>query len=718
MNVISYEGKIVEEELRNIDYTICVKRQYKKKSIRYINLPCAFDIETSNIDELRIGVMYEWTFGISNLVIIGRRWEEFDELIEILNKVFNLSVNTLLCYIHNLSFEFQFIRKRIGWVDVFSTDSRNPIKALSNKGIEFRDNVILSGTDLRTVARNLSKHKISKLNTLDYYKVRNYETYLSEDEIQYCINDVVIVLYYIEEQMEIYGNVANIPLTNTGRVRRYCSNYCLKTTNKEGKECRDLNYVEKVQNLRMTPELYDWTKKAFRGGFVHANTFNSRSLISDVDSWDKISAYIWALDTKKYPSSNFVKVEDLDSYKFNYYINNRCCLFKMTFYNIDIKDDAPDAYISYIGDKMYAEGYKPLDNGRIRHADLLTIYLTEVDYKIIERIYKWDRKCCDSIYVAFKDYLPKKLIECTLSLYRDKTVLKGSEDVMSYQLLKSLLNSVYGMIVQDNIGKGIYNYNGKWSHTDNNIEEEINRYNSSKSRFTFYCWGLWVTAYCRESLWDAIINMGVEDQIYSDTDSVKCCNGDKHMEYFERYNNSIAEDIKKVCDHYKLDISYFYPMNKYGEVKMLGAWEYEGRYNKFKTLGAKQYMHMEEIEYGPNKVCPIKFINKHGRFNGDKFEEYTLTCSGVTKKAIDYLLKSNDPFKEFSNNLVVPAEYTGKLASVYNDDEINITITDYLGNSVKCKELSSVYLTPVEFSLEEGDSFIDWIKEEIFNVQI
>lgn len=715
MRVINYERETVDRILNEMEYRTIVKRGYRSKSKSYIDLPCGFDIETTNLDEYKIGVMYEWTFGIKDLIIIGRRWEEFRELVGILYKAFNLSKNILVCYIHNLSFEFQFMRKMFEWVDVFSVDSRTPIKAVTTNNIEFRDSVILSGTDLRTVANNLTKHKVKKLNTLDYGKVRNSKTPLTEAEIQYCINDVLIILYYIEEQIEIYGNIANIPMTNTGRVRTYCQDKCLRTVNKKGEPCRDMNYVEKVQYLTLTEEIYEWTKKAFRGGFVHANLYNTDEVIENVDSWDEMSAYIWALCTQKYPITNFVKVENIDRYKFNYYINNRACLFKATFYGLEIKEDAPDAYISHIPNKMTAKGYE-LDNGRIRKADVITMYMTEVDYNIIKKIYNFDKVCCDSMYIAFKDYLPKKLIECALHLYKGKTLLKGTDELTNYRLYKDMCNAVYGMIVQDNIGKGEYKYNGEWSHNETNEAVEIDKYNKASNRFTWYCWGLWITAYCRERVWDAIINVGKDDQVYSDTDCVKCLNGDLHKAYFEESNNKVAEQIKAVSDKYNLDINDFYPVNKYGEVKMLGAWEYEGRSNKFKTLGAKQYLYMKEIEYGKGKVCPIKFINKHGRFNGDKFEEYTLTCSGVTKKAVRYLLTKDDPFDAFGDNMVIPAEYTGKLASVYTDSYKSIEVVDYLGNKDTCEELSSIYLMPVEFSLEEGDEFIEWLRGEMFNV--
>ena len=52
------------------------------------------------------------------------------------------------------------------------------------------------------------------------------------------------------------------------------------------------------------------------------------------------------------------------------------------------------------------------------------------------------------------------------------------------------------------------------------IEDLLSRYNKSWSRFLFFPWGVWCTAYARKSLWAGIIACG-PDYIYSDTDSLK-----------------------------------------------------------------------------------------------------------------------------------------------------------------------------------------------------
>lgn len=100
------------------------------KGCKFYNVPSAFDIEVSSFyrDEdgstytyeqyTKLGVkmekcaiMYVWQFGINGYVIVGRTWDEFVTMCNTIAQTLELSPNKkLIVYIHNLSYEFQFIR--------------------------------------------------------------------------------------------------------------------------------------------------------------------------------------------------------------------------------------------------------------------------------------------------------------------------------------------------------------------------------------------------------------------------------------------------------------------------------------------------------------------------------------------------------------------------------------------------------------------------------
>ena len=272
--------------MSTIEYTTI-----KKKKITYLNLECGFDIETTSTlleNGEKVAFMYEWTFGIKDgeHICYGRTWEQLLELCQKLHNYFELSDERILvCYIHNMSFEFQFMRNYFNWVRVFSVDDRKPIKALCDFGIEFRDSYILSGYSLEKTADNLQSHKIEKLvGDLDYSLIRTQDTLLTDKELQYCENDVLIILYYINEQIKQYGDIGKIPMTNTSRVRNFVRQCCYTdgTGSKKSKHNKGkwFKYRELMNDLQLTKDEYVILKRAFQGGFTHANANYTNKLLA------------------------------------------------------------------------------------------------------------------------------------------------------------------------------------------------------------------------------------------------------------------------------------------------------------------------------------------------------------------------------------------------------------------------------------------------------
>ena len=196
----------------------------------FYNIPAAFDIETSSFydGEEKCAIMYEWTFGILNWVTYGRTWEQLKLLLSCIAGALNLDQDhRLIVYVHNLPYEFQFMRKRFSWTKVFLLDDRKPVYAITDFGVEFRCSLKLSGKSLANTAKDLTKYPCRKMvGDLDYSKIRHSQTPLTPEELKYCENDVRVVLSYIMEKIEQDGNISLIPLTNTGYVRRYCRKAC------------------------------------------------------------------------------------------------------------------------------------------------------------------------------------------------------------------------------------------------------------------------------------------------------------------------------------------------------------------------------------------------------------------------------------------------------------------------------------------------------------
>ena len=671
-----------------------------KTKCEYLNIESAFDIETTSTiyNGEKSAFMYVWMFGIGygNDVFYGRTWEEFLSLCELLGAYFDLHENKrLITYVHNLGYEFQFMRKFFNWEGVFSIDERKPIKALCDMGIEFRCSYILSGYSLASLAKNLTTHKVKKMEgDLDYELIHHHETELTEKEWGYCENDIVVVNAYINEQIAQYKLITKIPLTNTGRVREYVKNQCYRIISEDGtpertpeakrKYCK---YRKMIQDLTITVEEYERLKRAFMGGFTHSNPYYTNKVLENVGSVDLTSSYPTVMLSEKYPMSKGRPIAIKSMNDLKAHMKKYCLLMDIRIEGLRNKL----GYESYISSSKCSKVENAVENnGRVFSADLIESTIVDIDLQIIEAVYEWEAIYVSNVVGFAKNYLPKPIIESILNMYEDKTTLKGVEGKeVEYLLSKGMLNSVYGMCVTDPV-KDEHTYNTEWDLEKVDVMEAIHKYNESKGRFLFYPWGIWVTAYARRNLWSAILNVG-DDYVYSDTDSIKALNFETHQPYIDAYNKEITFKLFKMMDYHQLNPSRLSPKTIKGEIKPLGVWEFEGIYSMFKTLGAKRYLVREN---GHNKLTVAGLSKKNGM---DYIESQ---CGGDANKV----------FNMFDDSLYIPADATGKMTHSYIDDEQELLIVDYNGIPARVISPSAIHLDKCDFTLSMSEKYSYFLK--------
>lgn len=683
-----------ECDFSDVQYTTVKKR---KSNIEYLNLEAGFDIETSSIEEdnVKSSFMYIWMLGIGHGqdVYYGRTWEELNIFTQKLIKEFKLNKNRrLVVYIHNLSYEFQFMRHHFNWSDTFNLKMRKPLKVSTSDGIEFRDSLILSGYGLEKTAENLTHHSVNKLvGELDYTKIRHSDTPLTEQELAYCENDIKVITAYINEQLYIYGDMTKVPLTNTARVRRFVrdSVYYNNKDHKRSSRRKYVKYRELMEGLTLTVKEYYLLKQAFQGGFVHSNPVWTGEVMEDVRGIDFTSSYPGVMVTEQFPMSKGeeVKVKSMD--ELEELMKTYCVLMRVKFTGLRSKI----TFENYLSEsKCENVVNSQISNGRVVSADSLETTITDIDFRIIKEAYEWDGIQLADTIIYRKGYLPKDIILAIIELYEDKTKLKGVEGKeVEYLHSKGMLNSVYGMIVTD-IVRAQIEYNDGWETNLPLVKEQINGYNTSKGRFLYYPWGVWTTSYARRNLWSGILSLK-HDYLYSDTDGIKLINADKHQGYIKGYNTLNHRKIKAMCEAYRINPERLSPKTVQGERKTIGDWDFDGHYDRFKTLGAKRYM-----------------VETDGKIS--------LTVSGVGKRnAGEYMLEKMDNdtdkvFDMFDDQLTIPAEYSGNLTHTYIDDEMSFDVTDYLGVTSTVKTKSGVHLESVDFSLSISSAYI-WHIEQL-----
>lgn len=692
---------------------------YKKpgsQDIYYLNISTSFDIEVTSFfrhretgeiidvkkaegirsDDLRkkwekIAIMYAWVFTYKGHAFVGRTWKEFSKLLSKVVEFHQLGKSRIMvCGVHNLAYEFQFMRKLFEWRDVFAVKERSPVYARTKSGIEFRCTLTLSGYSLEKVAEHLRKYPVRKMvGDLDYLKLRNSKTRLTPKEWGYIVNDGLVVSAYLQELIEENKRIVRIPLTKTGFVRKYLRMKCY--SNDKNNHAKNEGHKFEAYRRKMlastigTKEEYDMLKSAFTGAIVHCNTFYSGLLVEDVQSMDETSAYPTQIAIGYFPFGKGERVTPKSKTEFRRYVSKKACLIDVTFFDIE-KSQTFESLISK-NKCVEREGFEE-DNGRLTKAKKIRIVITEIDFVVYSKFYKWRKLTVNRMIVYEKRRLPTAFVDAVLDLYADKTKLKGVEGKESeYMHAKENINSCYGACVTDICRDKSEYSNGEWITKPCDVEKELERYNLSQNRFLCYQWGVWITSLARRALASAIYALG-NDYIYSDTDSVKYRNPERHAKFFETYNKRMIEELKKASDYHRIPIDKFMPKTIKGEEKPLGVWDFDGKYKRFKSLGAKRYA--------------VEYPDGH----------HSLTIAGVNKrKAIPYIETHEKDFFDFMHfDYLFVEDCCGKNLHTYIDEAKDGVLTDYRGKSCKFREESSVHLMATTYKMTATDDYLDLLR--------
>lgn len=675
-------------ELQSIVNQFC---DYREAAGGYIDVPAAFDTETTSFmhDGMPGACMYLWTLAIGGWYCYGRTWQQYSDVLDFLTVALDLSPSKKLAiYVHNLPFEFQFLRGVHDFDDVFAVRPRKVIRATAGV-IEYRCSLALTGYSLDNVGKTLTTHKIKKaVGDLDYDKIRHYKTPLTDTELEYAITDVLVVTAKIAECIAEYGHVSKIPMTKTGIVRRKMREACLDQE-------AAYDYRRVMRDSTLTPGVYDALKRAYMGGFTHASWLRSGVATENVVSKDITSSYPTVLVAEKYPIGTASVVYPQSTKQLAYYMRKYCCIINVVFYGI--RAAVLQEHIISSSKCWVLEGAQ-CDNGRIISADKVGITLCDVDFDMVRKFYTCDSLRIGKVYIWDKQYLPTPFVRTILDFYMDKTRLKGVPgEEYRYNAAKEQINSMSGMCCTDPVREAyIYDNIDGWADPQPpDKAQAIAEYNSDYMRVLYYPWGVFCTAYARRNLLGIIHRLGTH-YLYADTDSVKYKDFDGAEEIFAEYNRQIKSKLIAACRWHGFYPQMVSPKTIDGRIKTLGVWDDDGDYKVFKTLGAKRYMYI------------------------DVDDQLHLTVSGVSKKtAVPWLVKKygvRGAIDAFSDGLVFPATdedgkpVCGKLTHWYVDTPTVCDLTDYTGITAEVVEQYCVSLAPSEYTLSITPVYLDLLR--------
>lgn len=661
--------------------------------IHYVDHIAAFDIETSSftVNGKKGATAYSYALTIDDMFYHVRTGEEFFSLLKRISEEMGLSVNRrLVVYVHNLAYEWQFIKNYLEWEDAFAIGSERRIaRAISTIGIEFRCSYFLTNKSLEAVGSDVGVDKM--VGDLDHTAIRNSITPLSDEEMGYIENDVRILSEFERNALAKESDVTekalrSIPTTKTGYVRRHMRKAALL----------DPEYVSLIESLVMGENVYALARHSFQGGYTHANAAIAGQECGTTTAVDLASSYPSSMLQFTYPMSTFTEVPPPEGgfdRDFIYELS-RCTHFFITFTAFNIESRYHFPYVSHSKALNISEPL--LDNGRVYSATAVRLTMTDVDWQIFNRCYETDEIVVESLTVAQKDYLPAALTDSIVGMYRDKTMLKGvagQED--NYRDAKENINGVYGSVAMDPVR---VDYRFKKDTAEfvadfPTVADALHDHNTSRSRYLYYPWAAWVTAYSRSVLLNTIYDM--EDAgvtvLYCDTDSIYFKPSPKAIAIVERVNARVNTNLTAAMHTRWPEASdeevenALAPCDSKGKRRHIGIFEDDGHYDNFKTLGAKRYI-----------------VEKAGHLK--------TTVSGLSKSAGGYI-ETNGGMDLFTDGMTIPAEHSGRLTHTYVDEVAHYQITDYLGNTCEMKQDGFIHLEPSPYVLSVSDDYQSFVQK-------
>lgn len=686
-NIIWYNGNNFSTKFSTNMLITKGNKKITSRSIPFLNIGAGFDCETSqfgnhlkfdkndkneieNYKNALRSFVYIWQFSVGTDIYLCR---DITLITDFLNDLDSAVENVhsranLIIWDANITFECSFflplIKSRIH--KMFARTKSNILSFDYGKHLKFRECLGVFGKSLNDIAKNYTSTQ-KLVGDLDYNLIRLPSTPLSNEELNYCINDVAILSELTAKAHELYTlRGKKIPLTQTGIVRdeiidSYAPNPYFKS----------LRYAENIPLIGTREQYYHFRKYVYSGGLTHSNFLYVGDKVHDVTCYDLTSAYPWALNCRKYPAGEFIQVDINDPDEVRRAFSHTHYFFKVTLKKFKSKSTHSTLSMHKVTNMQNAV----IDNGRIYSADSVTLYLTEVDLRNVKAIYKYESYELHELYYFTKSVrVPSSILKVMNEWYKKKTILKPktsaehkhdpdyAENDKEYKRLKSLINSVYGMFVTS-----LYDCETIWDVKNLEIKDKPREWEKARETVFNPWFGYYCTAYVRERLIECISKFP-DSIIQYDTDSIYCLPNPDLKQYVETINERISNE----------NTDYINEL----ECLDLGLWDFDGFFKDFICLGSKRYVGRYE-----NNDLKITFA-------GASEKDIREQCKVLKMDIFDYI-------KKFS----ISEHDSTKNGAFHFKDMYTANVTDYLGNTERVTTYGGTTIKTVDFNASLSECF-------------
>ena len=376
----------------------------------------------------------------------------------------------------------------------------------------------------------------------------------------------------------------------------------------------------------------------YKGSYSFLNPKFVGKTIENVKGYDISSSHSGFILRKKYPSSTGERITDVKE-----------------IYNIINKD-----WYAWIGRIEFVDLYEkfelPIDLrqfGYINENDNWELILTNAHWKVFKRLFGAKTIIPIEFYKYENKELARNYAKMVNDLYEEKEFYKKSNDSFVKGIFKFRTELPFGQSIKAPQFHQAVIYNEetnqfeKFKLTDQPFEEIIGRLKKYALPMQI---GIWTAAYSWAEEVNMILDLGVENVVYGDTDCVRFigdldCVVEAHNKEIDKEVNSISKKRIMLETNTKL-----------------GRWQDEGIFSQFKAIGIKWYL----------------FIDN------DKLE---VKAAGANKdKLLDWLNAQDNPFEEFNKEMYVPQLF--KNMSIDREKgTVYLSYNNYMGDKLK-REIS------------------------------
>ena len=524
------------------------------------------DFETKNEDFYNEhGFTEVWLYAISNpqgeIVNYGENIEQF---LDYCCK----ELNNCVVYFHNLRFDGSFIlsyiiKKKYKFLEKIDYNSGKSYTTLiSEEGqfysikvhfkrgvtVEFNDSLKIIPFPVKTIAKafNLPMEK----EKIDY---GNY--IVNEDTLKYVFNDVKIVALALR-QLKENGFCG---MTAASSAYKWYMSTMTGT---------DILFPDLPEDM-----LIEW-RDAYRGGRSQVNPTWAGQVLKGVSRYDVNSMYPSIMRNCWLPIGVPKKIDKRNTYRFE-------------MYKVSIMFTLKEGHLPTLLKKnvMFAQQSYYTDTDGIE-----TLYISSIDYELLERHYDID-------YVVFEEMwgfnTSNELFREYIDYWYD---VKSKNTGAMKQLAKLMLNSLYGKFGSNPLGKNKI----PELDEDGSLKFKTTEEQPRKKYYLFIA--IAIVSYAHKLIDDAIVNTGIENFVYCDTDSV--------------------HTLGKLDEHLI-------------DQKKLGLFKLEAVETKSKYVRQKTYVYSQQEEDGQEHIY--------------------ITCAGMNDASKIYALNTygDDIFDEFKPGFTV-----------------------------------------------------------------